>query len=91
LNSRINKTIQNITTMVISNVESITGIVDFLNLNPAHTALCFTVVTNGTVVVFRILHSIVGYEALISAVNNAYSSGNEVTIKHINNVVIDIV
>ncbi len=75
--------------MVISNIESITGIVDFLN--PAYNAHCFTVVTNGTVDVFRILHSIVGDEALISAVNNAYSSGNEVTIKHINNVVIDII
>lgn len=75
--------------MVMSNVESITGIVDFLN--PAHNVLCFTVVTNGTVVVFRILHSIVGYEALIFAVNNAYYSGNQVTITHINNDVIDIV
>jgi hypothetical protein len=71
------------------NVESITGKVDFLN--PVHNVLCFTVVTNGTVVVFRILHTLVGYEKLISAVNNAYYSGNQVTIKHINTIVIDIV
>ena len=72
-----------------SNVESITGIVDFLN--PVHNVLCFTVVTNGTVIVFRILDSLVGYEKLISTIHDAYSSGNEVTIKHINSVVIDIV
>jgi hypothetical protein len=72
-----------------SNVDSITGIVDFLN--PVYDVLCFTVVTNGTVVVFRILHSLIGYEKLISSIHDAYSSGNEVTIKHINNDVIDIV